>query len=260
MKGSGLMRAVPGILGIVLCASAPGQQRYPFRDYTLPIEQRIDNLLSLLTLEEKIAGLGTRGVVAPRLGIQGIRIGEAISGIALGGPMQALANAASAVPADRQIPPTATTQFPQPVGLAYTWNPELIRKAGAVIGKEARYIWETGKSARAYVVLLAPNVDLARDPRWGRSQETFGEDAFLAGSLAASFVKGLQSQHGTHWQTAAVLKHFLANSNEDGRYSSDSVFDVRLMREYYSVPFQIALLKAAPDRTWPLTTHGMVYL
>ena len=70
------MRCVPGILSVVLCASSFGQQRYPFLDHTLPIEQRIDNLLSLLTLEEKIAGLGTRGVVAPRLGIEGIRIGE----------------------------------------------------------------------------------------------------------------------------------------------------------------------------------------
>lgn len=261
------MRAVPAILGFVLCASAFGQPRYPFLDHTLPIERRIDSLLSSLTLEEKIAAVGTRGVVAPRLGLEGIRIGEAISGIALGGPMQALANAVSGAPADRQIPPTPTTQFPQPVGLAYTWNPELIRQAGAVIGGEARYIWETGKSAKAYVVLLAPNVDLARDPRWGRSQETFGEDAFLAGSLAASFVKGVQARQGTHWQAAAVLKHFLANSNEDGRYSSDSVFDARLMREYYSVPFQMAVLEGgarsymAAYNAWngvPMTVHPIL--
>ena len=261
------MKALFGIVLVVLCASAFGQQKYPFRDHTRPIEQRIDNLLSLMTVEEKVAGLKNPGVVVPRLGIKGMPIGEAISGVVLGGPMQALASALPGAPTNRQMLPTRTTQFPQGVGLAYTWNRELIRKAGNVIGVEARYIWETGKNPKAFLVLLAPNADLARDPRWGRSQETYGEDAFFNGSVAASFIKGIQGQHRKYWQTAAVLKHFLANSNEDGRYSSDSAFDVRLMREYYSVPFRMGVVEGgarsymAAYNAWngvPMTVHPVL--
>lgn len=260
------MKPRSGTVLVVLCASAFAQQNYPFRDHRRPVQQRIDNLLSLMTLEEKIVGLGNRGVVVPRLGIEGMPIGEALSGVVLGGPMQALANAAPVGPGGRRSP-TPTTQFPQPTGLAYTWNRKLVRDAGGVIGREARYIWENRTNPRAYLVLLAPNADLARDPRWGRSQETFGEDPFLNGSLAASFVQGLQKQERNYWQAAAVVKHFLANSNEDGRYSSNSEFDERLMREYYSVPFRMAFLHGgarsfmAAFNAWngvPMTVHPIL--
>jgi beta-glucosidase len=86
----------------------------------------------------------------------------------------------------------------------------------------------------------APNADLSRDPRWGRSEESYGEDPFLVGTLATAFTRGLQGD-GPYWTTASLLKHFLANSNEDGRDGSSSNFDDRLFHEYYAVPFRMAI-------------------
>jgi beta-glucosidase len=87
----------------------------------------------------------------------------------------------------------------------------------------------------------APNADLSRDPRWGRSEESYGEDPFLVGMLATAFTRGLQGKDPHYWSTASLLKHFLANSNEDGRSGSSSNFDQRLFHEYYSVPFRMAI-------------------
>jgi beta-glucosidase len=91
-------------------------------------------------------------------------------------------------------------------------------------------------------MLWGPQADLARDPRWGRSEEVYGEDPFFNGTMVVSFVKGLQGDNPDHWQAAALLKHFLANSNEDLRTKSDSVFDSRLFWEYYSVPFRMGFV------------------
>jgi beta-glucosidase len=231
------------------------------------LEKRIDSVLSLMTLDEKIASLAPSGVAVPRLGIRGTRIGEALSGVVLGGPMQGLAASFPGAPAEMRAAPVPTTQFPQGVGLARTWNPALLRKAGAVIGSEARYIFENEKSPRSFLVLLTPNADLARDPRWGRTQETYGEDAWFNGTMAAAFIRGIQGDHPKYWQAASLLKHLLANSNEANRYGSSSDFDVRLLREYYSVPFRTGFVEGgarcymASYNAWngvPLTVHPLL--
>jgi len=227
---------------LAFSASALAQHQYPFQDPTLDAEKRIDNVLSLMTLDEKIASLGTSGVAVPRLGIRGTAIGEALSGVVLGGPMQTILAAFPDVPPEARTLPTPTTQFPQGVGLGRTWDPDLVHQAGAVIGSEARYIFENGKNAKAFLVLLTPNADLARDPRWGRTQESYGEDPFFNGTMAAALIRGIQGDNPKYWQAASLLKHFLANSNEHGRYGSSSDFDVRLMREYYSVPFRMGFV------------------
>jgi beta-glucosidase len=97
------------------------------------------------------------------------------------------------------------------------------------------------KYSRGGLVVRAPNSDLARDPRWGRTEESYGEDPFFNGTMTVAFVKGLQGDDPKYWMTASLMKHFLANSNEDGRGSSSSNFDERLFREYYSVPFRMGI-------------------
>ena len=253
------------MLGAALLAYAlPGlaQYQHPFQDPSLDTERRIDNVLSLMTLDEKIAVLGTRGIKVPRLGIRGTGIGEAISGVVLGGGGDAIMADAMADPqaamkamqafgfdmADMDMSamggkPVATTQFPEGVGLARTWDPALVRQAGAVIGSEARYIYENEKTTRSALILLTPNADLARDPRWGRTQESYGEDPFFNGTIAVALIRGLQGDNPKYWQAASLLKHFLANSNERGRYGSSSDFDMRLFREYYSVPFRMGFVE-----------------
>ncbi|HEY5039028.1 MAG TPA: glycoside hydrolase family 3 C-terminal domain-containing protein, partial [bacterium] len=104
-----------------------------------------------------------------------------------------------------------------------------------------RYLWESSKYRRGGLVVRAPNADLGRDPRWGRTEECFGEDPFLNGVMAVAMTRGLQGDHPRYLQCASLLKHFLANSNENDRTKSSSNFDARLFHEYYSVPFRMAI-------------------
>jgi beta-glucosidase len=120
-----------------------------------------------------------------------------------------------------------------------SWDPDLVRQAAGVEGYEARFITQTAKYDRQILMLWGPQSDLARDPRWGRSEEVYGEDPFFNGTMAVAFIKGLQGDDPKYWQAAALLKHFLANSNENRRDSSSSDFDQRLFWEYYSVPFRM---------------------
>ena len=220
--------AVCGFVFLVAGAFAQ-QPRYPFNDPNLDTGKRIDNLLSLMTSDEKVNCLGTRTAV-PRLGVPNIGSSEGIHGVVqreARGPRQ----------------PVTTTQFPQPPGMGETWDPELVRQAGGIQGYEARFITQTAKYDRQILMLWGPQADLARDPRWGRSEEVYGEDPFFNGTMSVAFIKGLQGDDPKHWQAAALLKHFLANSNEDHRNISSSDFDERLFWEYYSVPFRMGFLE-----------------
>jgi beta-glucosidase len=216
---------------LTLCALQPAhaQQAYRFQDVRLPVEERITDLLAHMTIDEKIAALSTNPSV-PRLGVVGTGHVEGLHGLALGGPGGW---------EGRNLPVIPTTQFPQARGLGQTWDPALIEQAAAVEGYETRYAY--GKYHRGGLLVRAPNADLSRDPRWGRSEESYGEDPFLVGTMATAFANGLQGTDKRFWLTSSLLKHFLANSNEDGRDGSSSDFDTRLFHEYYSVPFRMAI-------------------
>jgi beta-glucosidase len=226
------LSSIFSLLALAL-ASAPAtaqQSAQPFRNPALPMEKRIDNLLSLMTLEEKIDCLGTKTGV-PRLGVPSFGSSEGIHGVVQRGGGRP------------ERPVITTTQFPQPPGMGESWDPELVRQAGGVEGYEARFITQTEKYNRQMLMLWGPQADLARDPRWGRSEEVYGEDPFFNGTMVVAFTKGLQGDDPRYWQSAALLKHFLANSNEDFRTSSSSNFDQRLFWEYYSVPFRMGFLE-----------------
>ena len=205
------------------------QYQYPFQNPDLPEEERVNNIISLMTIDEKVAALGTNPSV-PRLGIKASGHVEGIHGLTQGGP--AKWGRPLTVP---------TTTFPQGIGLAETWDTEIMRQAGAVEAYEARYVFQSSKYHQGGIVIRSPNADLGRDPRWGRTEECYGEDPYFNGTMAVSFIKGLQGDHPKYWQAAALLKHFLANSNENGRGGSSSDFDERLFREYYSVPFRMGI-------------------
>jgi beta-glucosidase len=198
-------------------------------DPKLDAEARLSALISELTLEEKIACLGTNPSV-PRLRIHATDHVEGLHGLTLGGPGLW-----------GEIDPIATTTYPQAVGLACTWDEQCLREVGEIEAYEARYYFQSPRFRRGGLVVRAPNADLARDPRWGRTEESYGEDAYLAGRLATALVRGLQGDHPKYWKTAALLKHFLANSNENTRETSSSDFDDRLFHEYYGVPFRMAI-------------------
>jgi len=201
----------------------------PYADRRLDPEARITDLLSRMTLDEKIHALSTDPSV-PRLGVVGSNHVEGLHGLALGGPGHWEGRNQTVI---------FTTQFPQARGLGQTWDPALIELAAAQEGYEARYVFE--RYHRGGLVVRAPNADLSRDPRWGRSEESYGEDPILVGTLATAFTRGLQGNNSQFWLTASLLKHFLANSNENNRAGSSSNFDERLFHEYYAVPFRMAI-------------------
>jgi beta-glucosidase len=199
---------------------------YPFQDITLSIDERVNNLLSLLTRDEKIQLLNNSGQEIQRLGFKTAGQVEGYHGAALGGPGEW----------GKGVEVT-TTQFCQAYGLGETWDPEMLKQVATVEGTEFRYVYH--RFGRAGLVVRAPNADLGRDPRWGRTEECYGEDPYLNGTMTAAFVQGLQGDDPKYLRTAALLKHFLANSNEDDRDASSSNFDERNFREYYSVPFRM---------------------
>ena len=205
--------------------------KYPFQNPDLPVEQRIDDIISRLTFDEKVECLSSHPNV-PRLGIVGTGHVEGLHGLALGGPGHWEGKGKTVIP---------TTTFPQARGLGQTWDPALLQQAAAVEAYETRYAFQSPDYTRGGLVVRAPNADLSRDPRWGRSEESYGEDPFLVGTLAVSYVKGLQGDDAHYWETSSLMKHFLANSNENGRGGSSSNFDERQFFEYYSVPFRMGI-------------------
>ncbi|MDK2842351.1 MAG: beta-glucosidase [Anaerophaga sp.] len=217
--------------------NASAQESYPFQNQELDSEARIDDLLSRMTLDEKVSALSTDPSV-PRLGVKGAPHIEGYHGVAMGGPANWAPKGDEAVP---------TTTFPQAYGMGATWNPELIRRAGEIESIEARYIFQNPEIGKGGLVVRAPNADLGRDPRWGRTEECFGEDPFLVGTLATAFTKGLQGDDDKYWRTASLLKHFLANSNENGRDSSSSDFDGQLYHEYYGASFRRAFIEGGSN-------------
>jgi len=184
-----------------------------------------------MTIDEKIECLDTNPSV-PRLGIKASGHVEGIHGLTQGGPGKW----------GRPLTIPSTT-FPQGIGLGETWDTDLLAQAGRVEGYEARYVFQSPKYHQGGIVIRSPNADLGRDPRWGRTEECYGEDAFLNGTLVVAFTKGLQGNDPKYWQAAALMKHFLANSNENDRDKSSSDFDERLFHEYYSLPFRMGVVE-----------------
>jgi len=202
-------------------------QSYPFQNINLSEDKRIRNLISLMTLDEKINCLSTR-ISVPRLGIKGTHTVEGLHGLAYSGPANWSVKGAKASP---------TTTFPQAIGLAEMWDPEMIQKVAGWEATESRYLAQNKNFGISGLIVFSPNADMGRDIRWGRTEECYGEDPFLTGTLVTAFVKGLQGNNPVYWKTASLMKHFLANSNENNRVYTSSDFDERLFREYYSYGF-----------------------
>jgi len=231
--------------------AAQSRYQHPFQDPELPLDLRVKNVLSLLTQQEKIDLLG-KTLNIPRLGIHGSGAVDSIPGssgqfeglhgLAVGGPNQWGRRSPGA---GNDTSTITTTQFPQSVGLGDTWDPALITEVAAEEAREARFIFQSDD--RGGLIVRAPNADLARDPRWGRSEESYGEDPWLTGTLSTAFVHGLQGTDARYWMTASLVKHFLANSNEDNRTGSSSNFDERLLHEYYAVPFRMTIEQGGAD-------------
>ena len=166
----------------------------------LPIDQRVDDLVSRMTIEEEASQMGFNSPAIPRLGVPDYNWwSEGLHGLGRAG---------------------RATVFPQAIGAAATWDTDLIRSTGEVISTEARAIYEEAVStgyhgANRGLTIWSPNINIFRDPRWGRGQETYGEDPFLTGQLGTAFVEGLQGNDARYLRAVSTPKHFAVHSGAE---------------------------------------------
>jgi beta-glucosidase len=139
-------------------------------------------------------------------------------------------------------PTDISTVLPQPIGLASTFDRELLTELGKIASEELRYYWQTSAERKTKLMLFGPTVDLLRDPRWGRNEEAYGEDPYLAGEQALAYCTGLVGKglvgDGKYMKTAPGLKHFCANNHEEDRASDNADITMKLLHEYYYAPFR----------------------
>lgn len=191
---------------------------FPFQNPDLPLEDRVNDLVSRFTLEEKVGLMLQYQIAVERLGVKAYKHGtEAAHGVAWLGE---------------------ATGYPQPIGLGCTWDTELMQRIGSAIGDEARGFYKRNPEVNG-LTLWAPTVDMERDPRWGRTEEAYGEDPVLTGNLSSALVQGIQGDHPKYLKAVATLKHFIANNNEIGRGDASVSIDPRNLREYYLKAFEI---------------------
>ncbi|MBF8185416.1 glycoside hydrolase family 3 C-terminal domain-containing protein [Nonomuraea sp. K274] len=201
-----------------------------FRDPAVPLPDRIDDLMSRLTLDEKIGLLHQYQAPVERLGLGAFRTGtEALHGLAWLGP---------------------ATVFPQAVGLASTWDPELVRRVGEATSDEV-LAFHHKDPAGAGLNVWAPVVNPLRDPRWGRNEEGYSEDPWLTGLMATAYAHGLRGSAPGVLKTAPTLKHFLAYNNETDRCTTSSGLPPRVLWEYELPAFRPAVEQGAAVAVMP---------
>lgn len=210
-------------------------KKTPLWKESLSLEERLDFLVKELTLEEKISCVCTKAPEIKRLGITSFALGgEAAHGVE-----------ARHDQSFNQGTPVATTVFTQPIGMSSTWDIEVIEKAGTVVGTEARAVFKLEEDRG--LSRWAPTVDMERDPRWGRTEEGYGEDPFLTGKMSSAYIQGLQGRDDYYLRCAATLKHFYANNEEEERTKSSSSVDSRNKMEYYLEPFRRAIVEGGAE-------------
>ncbi len=228
-------RVILGAVLVLACGSGqpaptvPAPGILPYQNPDLPVDARVADLVARMTLEEKAGQMGNAAPAIPRLGIPAYDWwNEALHGVARAG---------------------RATVFPQAIGLAATWDTALIYRIATAISTEARAKHHEA-ARRGYrgiyegLTFWSPNINIFRDPRWGRGMETYGEDPYLTGRLAVSFVRGMQGDDPRYFRTIATPKHFAVHSGpEPQRHAFDAVPSERDFRETYVPHFEAAIVE-----------------
>src|SRR3954469_18385678 len=245
------LRALLSFVACVLSMSAFAAD--PYRDPTQPIETRVQDLLARLTLEEKVSLMKNTTPGVPRLGIPKYDWwNESLHGVARAGE---------------------ATVFPQAIGLAAMWDDALMKQIAHTIGVEARakFAGAAGtkdEGTRYYgLTFWTPNINIFRDPRWGRGQETYGEDPFLTATLGVAFVKGLQGNDPHYLKVAACAKHFAVHSGPErlrhefnAKVSMKDMWDTYLPAFHALVNAKVEAVMCAYNRTNDEPCCGNTYL
>ncbi len=202
-----------------------------YLDTCCPIPERVKDLILRLTLDEKVGLMSHPAKGVPRLGIPAYNYwSEALHGVARNG---------------------RATVFPQAIGMAATWDRDLILKVGSAIGDEARAKYHETLRRKGHtdqyqgLTFWSPNVNLFRDPRWGRGQESWGEDPFSSGQMASAFVNGLQGDHPKYLKAAACAKHYVVHSGpERQRHTFNAIVSRRELYDTYLPSFKALVIDA----------------
>jgi len=202
------------------------QQKLPaYLDTSLSLEERVRDLISRMTLEEEVSQMLNECQAIPRLGIPAYNYwSEGLHGVVGNG---------------------RATVFPQAIGLAATWDTDLMFRVATAISDEGRAKYHTALQRQGYTIQLqgltfwSPNINIFRDPRWGRGQETYGEDPFLTGELGVVFVRGMQGDDPKYLKTAACAKHFAVHSGpEKDRHVFNARVSLRDLNDTYLPAFK----------------------
>jgi beta-glucosidase len=202
-------------------------QAPPYKDTKAPMEKRVDDLVSRMTLEEKISQLMNDSPAIDRLGVPAYNWwNECLHGVARAG---------------------RATVFPEAIGLAATWDTAFMLRVATAISDEARakhheFVRRGKRNIYQGLTFWTPNINLFRDPRWGRGMETYGEDPYLTGRMAVAFIRGLQGNDPKYLKTVATAKHYAVHSGpEPLRHTFDAVVDERDLWETYLPHFEAAV-------------------
>ncbi|HET6504541.1 MAG TPA: glycoside hydrolase family 3 N-terminal domain-containing protein, partial [Amycolatopsis sp.] len=236
--------ATAALAGPGTTAAAPGTGEPAYLNPAVPPVERAADLVSRMTTEEKAAQMdSSRAPAIPRLGVAAWGWwNESNHGV----------NASTLTPTGNATTLTNTTSYPSDLSMGSTWNPGLIYQEARQIGAEAR---EVSPGNTENLDFYAPTVNLSRDPRWGRNDETWSEDPTLTADLASQYVDGLQGENpdgqlppsaNGYYQAIATLKHFAANNSEFNRLTGDSQMDQRTLREYYTAQFADIIRQSHP--------------
>ncbi|HEY4049748.1 MAG TPA: glycoside hydrolase family 3 C-terminal domain-containing protein [Acidobacteriaceae bacterium] len=225
------------LCGTLTFASGANAQalKYPFENPALPVAQRVDDLVSRLTLHEKVSQMPMTAAAIERFGIpQYTWWNEGLHGVARSG---------------------YATVFPQAIGLSATWDTDLIHRVGEAISTEARAKYADAiahGNHRIYFGLTfwSPNINIFRDPRWGRGQETYGEDPYLTSRIGLAFVTGMQGDDPNHPRVIATPKHFAVHSGpESMRHQFNVDASPRDLETTYLPAFRATIVEGKADST-----------
>src|SRR5207253_2902433 len=210
-------------------SSSPDLPRPPYLDPSLPVDQRVDDLVSRMTLDEKASQMQDIARAIPRLGIPAYNWwNEGLHGVARAGH---------------------ATVFPQAIGLAATWDTDLVHRIADVVSTEARAKYndaiQHGNTGRYFgLTFWSPNINIFRDPRWGRGQETYGEDPFLTAKMGTAFVTGMQGDDPKYYRVISTPKHFAVHSGpEPARHSMDVPASKHDMEDTYLAAFRATVME-----------------
>jgi len=222
------------LLAVLAALSSPAQQtaetQQPWLNTSLPTDQRVDALLSQMTLEEKVQQMRDHAPAIPRLGVPKYDWwNEGLHGVAFAG---------------------YATNFPQVIGMAATWDTQLVHTMGQTISIEARAKYDEAIRNNQHeqffgLTFWAPNINIFRDPRWGRGQETYGEDPFLTGRMAVAFVSGMQGDDPNYFRVISTPKHYAVHSGpEPTRHTVNVDVSPHDLEDTYLPAFRAAVTEA----------------